>query len=166
MAKRGRKDCSNCGTEIGARSHLCGHCGFHFPSGEVRKDLLKLKQTPVSSKKYTELGKGRKKCPGCGIIIGGVTKICPDCSFDFSTVVKEKVEKKEKKVDKSEYVSPTVQRLLSMPMYEAPEELSSKDHALRILSYGADRAMSLLEMAKIRKCWSHVDWDFVEKELV
>lgn len=172
MAKRGRKDCPNCNTEIGARSHLCS-CGYHFPSGEIRKDLLKSKQEPTASKTYNEEGRGRKKCPGCEIIIGGVTKICHKCGFDFISAkkdldeIKEK-EKKEKKVKvvAEEKISSEVRELLTLPKYKPTLKLSSIGHAKRILSYGARRAKTLLALSKVHKCWGHVDWGEVEKGLV
>lgn len=170
MSGRGRKDCPNCNTEIGARSSLCS-CGYHFPTKEIRKDLLKEKNKIVVPKIYTSLGQGRKKCPGCNIIIGGVTKKCPGCGFDFVSAKKEKDEKrveKKKKVKKTpetEKVNPEVEKLLSLPPYKAPKKLTSKEHAERILSYGKKRAESLLEQSKAQK-WSHIDWSIVEKGLV
>jgi len=168
MSSRGKKDCPNCNTEIGARCLLCSNCGYHFPTGEIRKDLLKEKKdTKVGPKIYKKLGKGKKKCPGCNIIIGGVSKKCPQCSFDF--IAAKKIEKKKKvvkKETKEDYIDPRVKKLLDIPVYVAPKKLSSKDHAERILSYGIERAKSLLFMAKIGKCWSHVNWDIVEKGLV
>ena len=49
--------------------------------------------------------------------------------------------------------------------YEAPKELTPKEHAERILSYGKDKALSLLKQSKMNH-WGHVDWDVVEKGLV
>ena len=171
MAGRGRKDCPNCNTEIGARSHVCS-CGYHFPSGEIRKDLIKSTE-PVGPKTYKELGRGRKQCPDCDIILGGVTKICHKCNFDFVLAKKEKdaevsKNKEEKKtVEKvEEKISSVVKELLTLPRYVAPVKLSPKDHAKRILSYGARRANTLLAQARVHKCWSHVDWEIVKQGLV
>lgn len=165
MSKRGKKDCPNCNTEIGARSHLCS-CGYYFPTKEIRKDLLKKKNTIVAPKTYTALGQGRKKCPGCEIIIGGVTKKCPQCSFDFVLAKKQrdekevKKEKKVKKVAAPVKINPEVEKLLSLPTYKGTKKLTPKEHAERILSYGKKRARSLLKHLKESK-WSHVDWEMV-----
>lgn len=174
MAGRGRKDCPNCKTEIGARSHLCD-CGYYFPSKEIRKDLLKARVVPTGPKTYKELGRGRKLCPGCGIILGGVTKICHKCNFDFTSAKKEKdiilaknkEDKKEKKDTKvEEKISPIVQELMKLPKYKAPIKLSSKDHAKRILSYGVRRAKILLSLAQKQRYWNHVDWGVIEQGLM
>ena len=165
MSRRGRKDCPNCHKEIGARSYLCDKCGFHFSSGKIRKDLLEEKTKPHEPVKYTELGRGRKRCPGCEIIIAAVTKNCPDCGFDFSTIVKKEKKKRVKPVEKVEVINPLVAEMLMIGPYEAPKMLTPREHAKRILSYGRDRARSLLSQARISKCWSHVDWNLVEMGL-
>jgi len=201
MGKRGRKDCPNCNTEIGARTLLCPSCGYHFSSKEVRKDLLeeslkkKEKSGPIY---YTELGRGRKECPSCKSIVGGVIKECPKCNFDFLSAKKvkdaekEKIREKSRKrreikkeetekareekakaraVKKEEKAEGYVMRTPMHLRFEIPEhkpylKLTPQEHAERILSYGDDRARSLLVIAKINKGWKHVDWDVVEKGLV
>jgi hypothetical protein len=187
MSSRGKKDCPNCNTEIGARCFLCNSCGYHFPSKEIRKDLLEKKLKPEGIKIFTKMGQGKKTCPGCNIIIGAVTKNCPKCNFDFSSLRKEKELKKEKvreakaqkreeKVDKKEQIigfkilqkelEGTGQGVMESITYEEPIKLSSKDHAKRILSYGKERAATLLKLHKSMKSWNHVDWDIVEKGLI
>lgn len=169
MSSRGKKDCPNCKEEIGARCNICPLCGYQFSTGEIRKDLIKDKKD-LTPKTYTSLGRGRKKCPGCEKIIGGVTKICPKCNFDFVSAKKEKVEaKKEKKKEepvKEKYVDPRIKELCGISFYEEPEQLSPKEHAERILSYGAKRAKILLGIALNNKYWSHVDWEVVKQGLV
>ena len=49
MGKRGKKDCPNCNKELGARTNLCGNCGYHFPTKEVRLDLLEEKKNTISN---------------------------------------------------------------------------------------------------------------------
>ena len=96
MSKRGKKDCPNCNTEIGARTLLCSHCGYHYPTKEIRKDLLKEKETPTGPIYYKELGRGKKKCPSGSVIIGGVIKNCPKCNFNFISAIKEKYKENRK----------------------------------------------------------------------
>jgi len=97
MSSRGKKDCPNCNTEVGARCLLCCKCGYHFPTKQVRQDLLKEQNEPKEVKTFTTPGKGRKLCPECKIYIGTANRICPKCNFDFSTKKKEKVNKEEEK---------------------------------------------------------------------
>jgi len=110
--------------------------------------------------------RGKKDCPKCNTEVGARCHFCPNCKFDFSSVKKEVKKKEVEKEKKEEYIDPRINKLLDMPMYITPKRLSSKDHAERILSYGKERAKSLLFMAKIGKCWSHVNWDIVEKGLL
>ncbi len=171
MAKRGRKDCSNCKAEIGARCHLCPECGFHFSEGEIRLDLLEEKKNKAAAPVfYDKPGRGRKECPGCSKIVGGVTKTCPGCSFDFVAAREETrstaAEKKEKKPDKKEEkIDPRVRELLALPEYTAPKQLSPVEHAQRILGYGVERAKALLNLARNNGYWKHVNWDVVEEGL-
>jgi len=196
--RQGKKDCPNCNKEIAAATRLC-ECGYHFPSGEVKKELLEEKnkiKIPKSPKIYSSEGIGRKKCPDCNIIISAVSKICFKCNFDFIAAKKDKVEEKLKiraekaeerqkkikeeaqvkakireekqknKPTKAEQISPLTKELLSKPFnFIELEKITPQEHAERILSYGKKRARSLMEEAKNRKCWSHVDWDFVKTEL-
>ncbi len=174
----GKKTCTNCNTEIGARTKLCD-CGWYFPEGKLRKDLLQAKKVPEKNKVYISEGRGRKKCPGCQLIIGGVTKTCFSCGFDFVSAKKEKdaaaeeikakkeEEKEKTKTVEGEKISPmTAQLLQEVGLYEAPEKLTPKEQAQRILSYGKERASALLMLAKAHHCWSHVSWDVVEQGLV
>ena len=166
MASRGKKDCPNCTTEIAARTQLCGSCGWHFVTKEIRKDLLEKKNAPIEIKTYTSLGQGRKKCPECDVIVGACTKICPKCEFDFSSVKKEVKLKREKKPEKEERKETSlVKELRRESKYVAPDKISPADHAKRVLSYGPDRAKILLNIALKNKVWNHVDWNIVEKEL-
>ncbi len=98
MSKKGKKDCPNCNKELGARTNLCS-CGYHFPTKEVRLDLLEEKKNTVVSKVnkiYDTPGKGRKTCPSCNIIVASIIKVCFKCNFDFVAEKKEKLEKEEK----------------------------------------------------------------------
>ena len=173
MGKRGRKICPNCNTEIGIRTKLCD-CGWYFPTKEMRKDLLEVKIKSKEIKIFTEGGAGRKTCPGCKVIIGAVIKICPKCQLDFSTIIKEIVPKKEKvtKEVKEEKVLSLKQQESNKEMLDALRrceeipKLTPKEHAKRILSYGKERASSLLFMARTKKYWDHVDWEIVEKGLL
>jgi len=184
MSSRGKKDCPGCNTEIGARSILCISCGYHFPTGEIRKDLIKEKEEPKPIF-YNEIGKGRKQCPTCSSIIGGVTRICPKCSYDFSSARKEKEETKEgerkekeevkdrkrkeiqeikeAKKKKKEVVVPVERSRFTAPEYKAPKKLSPEEHANRILEYGVERATNLLKQFKNK--WIHVNWEIVKEGL-
>jgi len=172
MASRGKKDCPNCKEEIAARSHLCGSCGWHFATKEVRKDLLEKKVAPIKNKIYTSLGQGKKGCPECQTIVGAVTKICPKCNFDYVLARKKIVEAKEikkeaKRQKKKEQTKSVDTRLpFDITPYVPPKKLSSMDHAKRILSYGTYRAKTLLFLAKYNKNWTHVDWKAVEEGLL
>lgn len=176
MASRGKKDCPNCKAETAARSHLCRSCGWHFATKEVRKDLLEKKVDPIKNKIYTSLGQGKKGCPECQTIVGAVTKICPKCNFDYVSARKEIVEakiikdeeknqkKEEEKVEKT--ISAAAQEFIKAPPYVAPKQLSSVDHAKRILSYGPVQAKVLLSLSQNNKNWNHVDWKTVEEGLL
>ena len=97
-AGQGKKFCPSCTKKIGVRTSLC-KCGYHFPSKKVRKDLLEEKKNSSVNKEnkiYDKEGKGRKRCPGCNIIVGGILKTCFKCNFDFVAAKKEKEEQKEK----------------------------------------------------------------------
>ena len=97
-AGQGKKFCPSCTKKIGVRTSLC-KCGYHFSSKKVRKDLLEEKKNSSVNKEnkiYDKEGKGRKRCPGCNIIVGGILKTCFKCNFDFVAAKKEKEEQKEK----------------------------------------------------------------------
>ncbi len=195
MAKRGVKNCPNCNTEIGVRTVLCSSCSYHFPTKEIRKDLLEKKKIK-EPKVFTSLGQGRKQCPGCGIIIAGIVKVCHKCGFDFVPgIEKKKKEKEDKKKEKQrkkeerienrekrieekkrkrqesgekggERISPTTAKLLAeVGPYEESPRLTKKEHAERILGYEEKRARLLLETHDVHKCWNHVDWDVVREGL-
>ena len=173
MAKRGKKDCENCNTEIGARSLLCNKCGYHYPSGKVRQDLLEESLKPKEAAIYTKGGRGRKTCPKCEVIVGAVTKTCPKCSFDFTTIVKVKIKKKQKADGEPKKEGPSRAEIIVRREFEeskgkAPtncESLNcytSKDHAERILGYGKERATMLFKLHKWGHSWPHIDWNIVE----
>ena len=196
MAKKGKKDCKNCNTEIGVRTVVCPFCSYHYPTGEIRKDLLKAKKS-TEPKVYTSLGQGRKQCPGCNTIIAGIVKVCHQCSFDFVPGIekkkkdkedkkKNKLRKKEERIENrrkrieekkrkrqesgekgGEKISPTTAKLLAeVGPYEESHRLTKKEQAERILEYGEKRAKMLLGVHDIQKCWNHVDWDIVREGLV
>jgi len=176
MAK-GKKTCPNCNTEIGVRTSLC-QCGWYYPEKRIRPDLLKVNKAPEKNKTYTSEGRGRKRCPGCKLVIGGVSKTCFSCGFDFVSVKKEKdraeVEKKIKKQEEKENIStqgekisPTVAKLLKeVGLHKESKRLTPKEHAERILSYGKKRASALFKLSKINHSWNHVDWKIVEQGVV
>jgi hypothetical protein len=173
MGIRGKKTCPNCKKAIGVNTKLC-KCGYHYPSNKIRPDLLAEKEKKAETKTYKEVGRGRKKCPKCSVIIGGNTQICI-CGFDFIVHKKEVDELREKeKAEKAkkkaaapqEKMSPlTAEIMAGLAPYEAPPIPTKKDHAKRILGLGEKRARILLLQHRIHHCWSHVDWDFVEKKL-
>ena len=162
MAKRGKKDCPNCNSEIGARTILCRECGYHYPSKCIRKDLLKKENKPKEVKTFTSGGQGRKECLGCHIFIGAVIKTCPKCGYKFLPA-KKKVIKKKRESSTVEQIEPEKLRFEPRP-YNPYPVLSPIEHAKRILNYGRDRAINLLNQNKRHK-WSHVDWGEVEKGL-
>jgi hypothetical protein len=174
MAKRGRKDCENCNTEIGSRSLLCDKCGYHYPSGKVRPDLLAEKNAPKEAAIYKKGGRGRKQCPECNIFIGAVTKICPKCDFDFSTIVK--VEKKQKHVEAAKKEGPSLTDVLlrkeaaslkgkKVFVSDYIGDMNHQEHAERILGYGKARATNLLMLHRTGSTWGHVNWKIVEEGL-
>ena len=172
MASLGKKDCPNCNTEIGGRTHLC-NCGWHFSTKEMRKDLLKEKLKVKKEKIYTEAGAGRKTCPTCGNIVGARTMICSKCQLDFSSVEKEIKIKKETKVEVKEEKESIGYKIIQKEIKESVGKkkidhsgifnLTAEGHAKRILSYGVERAKVLLEIHGWSKCWYHVDWDIVKE---
>jgi len=149
--------------------------------------------TPKEPKYYTEPGQGRKSCPTCSVIISAVTKTCPKCSFDFSAEKKKRDEEKrlqaeekqrirdekkphkvvEVKEEEKEEIS-SVQRILQKEADKRVDKefitpimanMTGKEHAQRILSYGKERAAFLLDQHKFGNTWSHVDWKEVEAGL-
>jgi len=171
---RGKKDCPNCSTEIGARTQLC-KCGYHYPSGKIRKDLLAAKVEPEKDKTYSTEGRGRKRCPGCNLIVGGRIDTCFSCGFDFVSAKKEKNKKAEEKKEQKkviktpdgEKISPEIALLMAeLAPYEEPEKLTPNDHADRILSYGNKRAASLVKAQKSQGGWSHINWERVKEGVV
>jgi len=180
VAKYNKKQCPNCNLKLGPRTVLCS-CGYHYPSKEVRKDILEEKnnrkiKTPIF---YTEMGPCRKQCPSCNSIMMSREKVCLKCNFDFISAKKEKDDKKlrvreekkqKKEQDQSQTVSAKTKKILSelTPMYdfEPIKKLTSKEHAERILGYGEKVASHLLHSSKKNHCWSHVDWNIVEQGLL
>lgn len=116
--------------------------------------------------------RGKKMCPSCNKEVGARTHNC-SCGHKFVSKiieqgairVKNEEEKKEKK-KKEKPVSSLTQELLSIPINnKSVKKITPKEHAKRVLDYGRDRAIILLEESKNRKCWSHVDWHYVEARL-
>lgn len=174
--KPGVKICVNCNTEIGIRTHLCS-CGWHYPSGKLRLDLLEEKKTK-KYKTYDTEGPGRKRCPECNIIVGGTTKNCFKCNFDFVAakikkdhdIEEEKQKKKARKENKNEKInSPRTEKLLQELRDSEGEvcsqHLTKKEHAQRVLDKGKEKAEFLYKYAKKHSCWFHVDWNYVRDEL-
>lgn len=191
---QGKKNCPNCNTELGARTHLCG-CGWHYPTQSIRKDLLEEKKVIIPNQIYDSLKQGRKKCPGCGVIIGATIKTCFKCGFDFIAAKKERdekdealreekrklkaVEKEEKekirqemrekqsaKTVKRDSISPRIAKLLAeVGTYVAPPKITKKGHAKRILKIGVERAGMLLRLHDSHNYWSHVDWEIVRSNI-
>lgn len=174
MANRGKKDCPNCKQEIGARCLVCPECGYHYESKTIRKDLLKNKDEKKEISVFTEGGKGKKECPSCHVFVGAVTKICPKCDHDFSSAKKEvKEEKKEAPVKKDEEeVNSLTKKILARESanhhickVEITCKMTPQEHANRILSYGKERAMALLNFHEWYGGWGHVDWKIVREGL-
>lgn len=179
----GRKICPNCNENIGARANLCLKCGWSFLSNEIRKDLLDAKLAPKRPLVYSEEGRGRKKCPGCGIIIAAIVKTCHKCKFDFvalkaekDATLKEEREKREvarelrlqKAREKSaarnnhDDIKPEIREMMNIEHEPIPKR-TPLEHAKRILGYGKERAGRLLGYSKGK--WSHVDWKYVALKL-
>jgi RNA polymerase subunit RPABC4/transcription elongation factor Spt4 len=158
--QRGKKQCENCKEVIGARTLLCGHCGYHFPEGKVRKDLLEEKAKPKEAKTYASLGRGRKQCSNCDTIVGAVTKICPNCQSPFQKKVKAEPKPKKQKEEKAK-IPASHTELFNLPSPVIIPKLTPKQHAERILGYGTERATALLKQSK--GCWLHVDWNIVRE---
>lgn len=194
IMSQGKKTCPNCKKIVGGRTNLCG-CAYHFPSQEIRKDLLKAKNEALTGPQiYSEKGPGRKTCPGCNIIVAAILKTCFKCGFDFAALKKERdaklQEEKEEKLAKRELRQQKEREerqakkelrekarkgsteALSPQMqemlkikHEPMPKRSPIEHAKRILSYGAVRASLLLQQARNLRIWSHVDWNYVEARL-
>jgi len=112
------------------------------------------------------MAKGRKICSGCNKEIGARVKVC-DCGFVFSAKKEIQVESTApKEVNKD---SLYVQKVLARESHSDEEfisiNMSSKDHAQRILDYGRERATFLLSQHRFGNTWSHVDWKLVEEGL-
>ena len=92
-----KKNCPNCDLMIGVRTILCS-CGYHYPSKEVRQDLLEEKNNPKPKIPifYIEMGPCRKQCPSCNSIVMSREKVCLKCNFDFVSAKKEKDKKKSR----------------------------------------------------------------------
>ena len=123
------------------------------------------------------MAKGRKICGGCGKDIGAVNMTCPLCNFIFEKKVKEVKEKKVKVITETivdedgnsqvikKPIVTTMKFNWDIPKYIKPQELTSREHAQRILDLGKCRASSLLFLHKTNKNWSHVDWKFIEEKI-
>lgn len=118
---------------------------------------------------------GKKDCPECKKETGARTRICSCGHLFISKIIekeairaKNKEEKEEKKEQKKKEkpVSPLVQELLLIPMNNSTvKKTTPREHAERVLGYGREKTICLLEESKNRKCWSHVDWDYVKEQL-
>ena len=163
---QGKKVCPNCDNIVGARNHICPNCQFEF----VKKE----KSIPKVS---NGLGKGKKMCPKCNVVVGAKTKLC-SCGYDF--INKELVETELS--TESIVISPIIDVIPNLSVkteniiksIEVIEEeydisnssnLSARGHAERILDKGPNAAGYLMNFAKKRNCWSHIDWDYVKEEL-
>ena len=117
------------------------------------------------------MAQGYKQCPDCNKSNTLRTKNC-ECGFDFMALKQQREEEKEakkearlKKREEKEGKKTNGRDYGYIPPYIPPKELTKKDHAKRILSYGKERSSVLLKQSKLVKCWNHVDWDLVEKGL-
>ena len=137
----------------------------------------------------------QKSCPECSTETVIATKVCKECSYDFSAAKKEREEKKkqeieQKRLEKEEKKEKETEEKLKIKLEKQKdkkkvikidpevallmEEISQRgtveteyfspnEHADRILSYGKERATSLLKQSNGK--WSHVNWKKVEEEL-
>jgi RNA polymerase subunit RPABC4/transcription elongation factor Spt4 len=80
---KGIKVCSNCGHEVGARTHFCPECSLNFATGKVAPAQAAKAMAVAAPKTYKTLGKGRKACGACGTIVGARVLACP-CGEKFS----------------------------------------------------------------------------------
>lgn len=181
-----QKICPNCSKENGGRTILC-QCAYHFPTKEIRKDLLeeknKIKEKP-EQKIYDKKGTGRKECPSCGIIVVGVTKVCPKCNFDFISAKEEREKEKElKRLEKEnkknnfipqERMSQKTFKLLtevsldilnSGGKYIPPYIPTKKENAKRFLEKDIKTKKILYNYAMFHHCWNHIDWKYVGEKL-
>jgi len=113
--------------------------------------------------------RGKKICPECSEV-NGLRVITCSCGYAF-TFKKAKVRKSRKvKNDSDGEQQEESYKGINLKNYfveanEEPDKISPRDHAIRILSYGRERAASLFHLAKKNHSWSHVDWDYVEEQL-
>jgi hypothetical protein len=184
---RGKKNCPNCGAELGARTHLC-ECGYHFPSQRIRKDLLEAREEEAKKGDKKVLGRGRKQCPNCQKIVGVRTRVC-ECGYNFS-IKSSKTSKKapvteinssepteensEENSEESLDVAPKTKREIeneeiiayfNAHPHEASRKMTKREYAEEILSKGTHRALFLFNYARRHKVWPHVDWDHVAEQL-
>ncbi len=181
--RRGIKICPNCEKKIGGRTKLCS-CGWYFPEGKLRTDLLQeQKKTSSGQTYYEEEGRGRKRCPQCKKIVGAPLRICY-CGFDFAAQ-KEKTRPLKKEKTRTENLEEEIEDIApdkremtpwekeeaeilnhfrSHP-HEVPKKMSKREHAERVLSLGKERALALYNYAKTHGGWKHCDWDYVGKQL-
>ena len=152
------KTCPQCQRQCGVRTLVCPDCQYDFYPDKKIPDY----------DEETEPGRGKKTCPGddCGKILAIRTKVCPFCKHEFEkkeaspTIVRKD---KERKVIK-ELDIPSDEDIITPKGVEL-KEITPKEHAHRVLGYGEKRARALLHTHQKVKCWSHVDWDYVEEEL-
>ncbi len=79
---QGKKECPNCGKVLGAASRIC-ECGYYFKTGKINKTELRKFQKARQVSSCKNVGKGRKECPKCKVIVGARTLVCPECGHKF-----------------------------------------------------------------------------------
>lgn len=184
--KKGIKLCKGCGNEIGAPTQLCKICGYHYPSGKIRQDLLNAVVEKVV-KTYSGPGRGIKQCgnPKCKIYIGGRNAVCPKCGFDFTVGKTEKAQAKEDaqtarqekrnhkhetEVDHNKISAKTAEILkgISRGTIEVSPSIkpSHRENAEQLFEESGDDHVKFMNFyRKKNKCWTHIDWKYVEKRL-
>jgi hypothetical protein len=84
MSNRGKKECQNCKSIVGARLEICS-CGYHFATKAVNQEMLEAKKAPKISKIHN---RGKKNCPSCTAVLGARTMTCTTCHYAFPQKVK------------------------------------------------------------------------------
>jgi len=85
MGKRGKKNCPQCHTEVGARTLSCPNCPHIW--GERKTQVYVPKG----------LGRGKKQCPECKTVVGSKSLSCSHCSHSWG---KPKTQPKKEIVQK------------------------------------------------------------------
>ena len=101
------------------------------------------------------MAKGKKNCPKCNIELGARILKCTECGHVFLSPPKKEKKKKNKKIDNEDHVerkgldfSPTD--------YDTIKYSNKEINAKRILSYGKERAKSLLFLARKNNYWKTI----------